>query len=140
MVIQMITEANCTKILTELKKKKYNFGQSLRFIREMQGLTIRKVADDVNKTPTYISDIERGNNKPPEKKMMIQLMTALSLQKSEAEIRDYLFDLAAGERGGVSEDIADYIMENSELRLAIRMAQQQETSSELWLECIRKLQ
>lgn len=136
----MKTNANCNKLLTELKRKNYNFGQSLRIIREQQGLTIRKVAEEVNKTPTYISDIERGNNKPPEKKLMIKLMAALSLQENETEIRNYLFDLAAGERGGVSEDIADYIMKNSELRLAIRMAQRQDKSNELWLECIRRLQ
>lgn len=140
MVIRMITKANCNQILTELKREKYNFGQSLRFIREKQGLTIRKVAENVNKTPTYISDIERGNNKPPEKNLMIKLMTALSLQEGETEIRNYLFDLAAGERGIVSEDIADYIMENNELRLAIRIAQQQKKRGELWLECIRRLQ
>lgn len=58
-------------------------------------------------------------------------MTALSLQENETEIRNYLFDLAAGERGGVSEDIADYIIENKELPLAIRMVQQQKKSEEL---------
>lgn len=62
---------------------------------------------------------------------MIKLMTALSLQENETEIRNYLFDLAAGERGGVSEDIADYIIENKELPLAIRMVQQQKKSEEL---------
>lgn len=136
----MMTETNCNKVLDELKRKKYNFGQSLRFIREMQGLTIRRVAKEVNKTPTYISDIERGNNKPPEKKLLIKLMEALSLHESEIEIQNYLFDLAAGERGGVSEDIVDYIMKNSELRMAIRMAQQQDKGGKLWLDCVKSLQ
>ncbi len=136
----MMTETNCNKVLDELKRKKYNFGQSLRFIREMQGLTIRRVAREVNKTPTYISDIERGNNKPPEKKLLIKLMEALSLHESEIEIQNYLFDLAAGERGGVSEDIVDYIMKNSELRMAIRMAQQQDKDGKLWLDCVKSLQ
>ncbi len=136
----MMTETNCNKVLDELKRKKYNFGQSLRFIREMQGLTIRRVAKEVNKTPTYISDIERGNNKPPEKKLLIKLMEALSLHESEIEIQNYLFDLAAGERGGVSEDIVDYIMKNSELRMAIRMAQQQDKDGKLWLDCVKSLQ
>ena len=136
----MKTTSYCDNVLLELQKKKYNFGQALRYIREMQGLSIRKVAKSVNKTPTYISDIERGNNKPPEKELMDKLMDTLSLQENAVNIRGYLFDLAADERGGVSGDIVDYIMKNSELRLAIRMAQQKSAGSELWLECLKKIQ
>ncbi len=136
----MITEANCHMILLELKNGNYSFGQSLRYIRKMQGLSIRKVAKEVNRTPTYISDIERGNNKPPEKNLMEKLMTALALQEEEIELQNYLFDLAAQERGGVSEDIVDYIMENSDLRLVIRMAQKRKECGKLWEECVEKLQ
>ena len=53
-------------ILHKLKKENYSFGQSLRYVRKAQGLTIRGIAQAVNKTATYISDIERENNKAPE--------------------------------------------------------------------------
>lgn len=136
----MKTEVNDNEILMELKNKNFNFGQALRFIRQRHGLTIRNIAKEVEKTPTYISDIERGNNKPPEKDLMIKLMKALLLKENETEIQNYLFDLAAKERGGVPEDIVEYIMQNSELRMVIRMAQQQKNSSDLWTDCVKRLQ
>lgn len=132
-----MSKISCNDVLSELKKRKYNFGQSLRYIRQEQGLTIRKVANEVNKTSTYISDIERGNNKPPEKELMEMIMDVLNLQ--DMEIRCFLYDLAARERGGVSGDIVDYIMKNSNLRLAIRLAKHHNGGEEFWAECLSKM-
>lgn len=134
---------NNNDLLQELQKKQYGFGQSLRTIRENQGLTIHKVANEVKKTSTYISDIERGNNKPPGVKLMAEIVKALNMQ--ETEIESYLYDLAAKERGGVSGDIADYIMGNSNLRMAIRIAQRKNNGDtckgdEFWAECLSKIQ
>ncbi|MDE7197281.1 MAG: helix-turn-helix transcriptional regulator [Lachnospiraceae bacterium] len=110
----------------------------MRLIREQQGISIRELARKVNKTPTYISDIERGNNKPPEKELMQKILAILELQ--ETEIQNCLYDLAAQERGGVSEDIADYIMSYYDLRRAIRMAQRKKTGEQFWKECVKYIQ
>ena len=138
-----MSEIDWGNLLQELKEKKYNFGESLRKIREDQELAIRKVAKEVDMTPTYISDIERGNNKPPKKELIEKIASALKIQ--ETEVKDYLYDLAAIERGGVSGDIAEYIMENSNLRMAIRMVQRKNSGAsvkgdEFWAECIRKIE
>ena len=137
MEVKIMNEINYGKILLELKKRKYNFGQSLRHVRKEQKLTIRKVANEVNKTPTYISDIERGNNKPPEKELMEKIFNALKLQ--ETEIKCYLYDLAARERGGAPADMIDYIMGHNNLRRAIREAQHREKGEEFWEECINNI-
>ena len=42
------------------------FGSYLRSVRQARKISIRQLAKEVKKTPTYISDIEKGNNKPPE--------------------------------------------------------------------------
>lgn len=138
-----MSEMNGSNLLQELQKGDYSFGQSLRVIRKKQGLTIRKVADAVKKTSTYISDIERGNNKPPEVELIDKIVKALNMQ--ETEIEPYLYDLAAQERGGVSGDIAKYIMENKNLRMAIRIAQRKNSGDpskgdEFWAECLSKIQ
>lgn len=109
----------------------------MRYIRQKQGLTIRKVAKNVKKTPTYISDIERGNNKAPEKELLKKILAVLGLEGTE--LQDYLYDLAAKERGSVSEDIADYIMEHEDLRVVIRMTQQQKIGEKFWAECIKRM-
>lgn len=123
--------------LLELQERKCDFGQALRFLRKKQEMTIRKVAKKVKKTPTYISDIERGNNKPPEKELIEKILNALEIQ--EVEIQCYLYDLAAEKRGGVPVDIIDYIKEHSNLRLVIRKAQRQKSGEEFWAECLNKM-
>lgn len=128
-----------SSILHKLQSSKYNFGQSLRCIRKEQGISLRQVAKAVKKTPTYISDIERGNNRPPEPLLLKELMKALAMDQGPSEMQDYLYDLAARERGEVSGDITEYIMEQNELRKLIRLAQQKEDIGMLWQECIGKL-
>ena len=129
---------NCGKILSKLKKEKWSFGESVRFIREQQGIKIREVASKVGMTATYISDIERENNRPPRRPLMQNILTALEIQ--ELELQNYLYDLSARERGEVAEDIAEYIMSNDDLRLVIRMTQRQKMSERFWQECINKIQ
>ncbi|MCM1056032.1 MAG: helix-turn-helix transcriptional regulator [Firmicutes bacterium] len=127
-------------ILHTIQNGNYSFGQSMRYIRQAQGISLRKVASAVSKTPTYISDIERGNNRPPEPALLRNLMKALSMEQAPADIQDYLFDLAASERGEVSGDITEYIMSQTKLRKLIRLAQQKKNVEDLWQECIRRLE
>lgn len=131
-------------ILHTIQHNSCSFGQSLRLIRCTQGISLRKVAKAVNKTPTYISDIERGNNRPPElpllKEILRELLKMLSPDQAPGDIQDYLYDLAAKERGEVSGDIIEYIMAQTELRKLIRLAQEKEDVGALWQECINRLQ
>lgn len=127
-------------ILHKIQNDRYSFGQSMRYIRQAQGISLRKVASAVNKTPTYISDIERGNNRPLELPLLRELMKALDMEQAPVGIQDYLYDLAARERGEVSGDITEYIMSQTELRKLIRLAQQKNDIGELWQECINRLQ
>lgn len=127
------------RILRTLKKEHYSFGESLRYVRKTQGLTVRGIAQAVHKTPTYISDIERGNNKAPEVALIKALIEALSLDESATELTNHLYDLAAWERKEVAGDIAGYIMEQDTLRTAIRLAKRNETDGKIWEECIIKM-
>ncbi|MCM1025556.1 MAG: helix-turn-helix domain-containing protein [Roseburia sp.] len=127
-------------ILHTIQKNQYSFGQSLRYIRVTQGLSLRKIARAVSMTPTYISDIERGNSRPPDSVLLGKLIQALTLDQASDGIRDYLYDLAARERGEVSGDIVEYIMAQAELRKLIRLARQRENDKEIWQDCISRLQ
>lgn len=138
-----MSEINWEDLLQEFQDKEYSFGMSIRIIREGKKMTVRKIASEVEKTASYISDIERGNNKPPEKELMEKIFDALELD--HIDTRCYLYDLAAAERGKVSWDIAEYIIENSNLRKAIRMVQRKDSvvpgsGDEFWVECLSKMQ
>lgn len=101
-------------------KTQFEFGKYLRAVREAKGISIRQLAKSVNKTPTYISDIENNNNKPPEKKLLDDIIINLNLDDYSQKIKIKLYDLAAKERKDVPADIKDYIMENPELLTIIR--------------------
>ena len=66
MVIYAMKKSECDNLVSKFEKENYSFGQAMRY-KAKQDLKIRQVAKEVGKAPTYISDIERDNNKPPEK-------------------------------------------------------------------------
>lgn len=127
-------------ILRKLKEEKYSFGKSFRYVRKSQGISLRSVAHTVKKTPTYISDIERENNKAPEISLLEKLMDAVFVDEPAAELRNYLYDLAAVERNEVAGDIAEYIMKQEELRTVIRLAKKKGENGDIWKQYMKMLQ
>ncbi len=111
--------------IPNLYRDTFTFGGYLRAVRTAKAsgkLSIRELAKRVNKTPTYISDIEKGNNKPPNEDLLSDIIIALELGENTDSIKNNLFDLAARERGCVPSDIAKFIIENPEITTAIRLA------------------
>lgn len=105
----------------ELNKSELLFGPYLRAIRKALNISIRTLAKEVDKTPTYISDIENRNNKPPEKELLEKIVVALNIDKYYSpKLKNTLFDLAAKERNEVSCDIKDYIMGDNKVITLIR--------------------
>lgn len=105
----------------ELNKSDFLFGPYLRAVRKALNISIRTLAKEVDKTPTYISDIENRNNKPPEKELLEKLVVALNIDKYYSpKLKNTLFDLAAKERNEVSCDIKDYIMGDNKVITLIR--------------------
>jgi transcriptional regulator with XRE-family HTH domain len=48
-----------------MSKKRQTFGQVLRETRLAKGFTLRKFAEDVGLSPTYVSQVEQDNVDPP---------------------------------------------------------------------------
>lgn len=115
----------------KLKTENAEFGQYLRSVRQAKKISIRQLAKAVNKTPTYISDIEKGNNKPPERELLDRIITALQLEEFP-DIRNRLYDLAAKERKDVPADIKEYLMENESILKIIRMAKESPNEKQIW--------
>ena len=110
-----------------------SFGQYLRALRKARGVSVRQLASKVHKTPTYISDIENGNNHPPERILLEQIIEALDLETLSYSIKNKLYDLAAAGRNDVSADIAGYIMSDDIIREVIRGVQGSPNPDELWI-------
>ena len=114
-----------------LKMENAEFGQYLRSVRQAKKISIRQLAKAVSKTPTYISDIEKGNNKPPERELLDRIIAALHLEQFP-DIRNKLYDLAAKERKDVPADIKEYLMENESILKIIRTAKESPNEKQIW--------
>ena len=117
--------------LDSLEKEVFEFGKYLRSVRKAKGISIRQLAKDDNKTPTYLSDIENGHNKPPEKELLETIIQKLNLDDSP-KVKATLFDLAARERNDIPADVKDYIMSNQALLKIIRTAKDRPNSEQIW--------
>lgn len=120
--------------MDDLRKIKDNteFGQYLRSVRQAKKISIRQLAKSVNKTPTYISDIEKGNNKPPGRELLDKIIMVLQLDDSQ-KVRNKLYDLAAKERKDVPADIKEYLMENETILKIIRTAKESPNEKQIWV-------
>ena len=119
-------------LILELSKTEENFGPYLRALRQARGISMRQMASRVHKTPTYISDIENRNNRPPEKELLDLMINELRLDNYSPSIKNKLYDLAAKERHDVSADIAEYIMSDEKIRNAIRNVQKRPDAEKIW--------
>lgn len=120
------SDANTEINLMSFSNNELVFGEYLRSLRQEKKVSIRELAKQVNKTPTYISDIEKGNNRPPDESLLNSIIVALNLEDDALQIKNTLFDLAAKERGGVSADIAEFIMQDDDVRNVIRLVKTDE--------------
>ncbi len=112
------------------------FGQYLRSVRQAEKISIRQLAKAVSKTPTYISDIEKGNNKPPERELLDKIIAALQLADFP-NVRNKLYDLAAKERKDVPADIKEYLMENESILKIIRTAKESPNEKQIWAKVLQ---
>ena len=107
------------------------FGKYMRKIRTEQGISLRTLAKEVGKTPTYISDIENGNNKPPDKELLVLIIESLHLS-ADPEIRDTFYDLAALERNDIPLDIKEYLLKNPQIIFIIRSIKGTPLEKDIW--------
>lgn len=105
--------------LESLEYENFNFGNYLRTIRQAKGISIRQLAKEVHKTPTYLSDIENGHNKPPEKELLVIIIQKLNLDDFP-NVKTALFDLAAKDRNDIPADIKEHMLNNKPLFDLIR--------------------
>ena len=98
----------------------FKFGEYLRSVRKAKKLSIRTLAKAVEKTPTYLSDIENGNNKPPDVVLLEKIIKELKIDDYPI-IKNNLFDLAALDRGDIPADIKEYLKNHKRVLNLLRI-------------------
>ena len=113
-----------------MKKDEITFGGFIREKRLAAKINLRKLAEILDISPAFLSDIENDHRYPPDKDKIYKIADVLGLSKEDT---DLLFDLAAGnKKNSVSPDIADYIMTQEKSRVALRMARDIGAGEEEW--------
>ena len=121
-----------------MKRDEITFGGFIREKRLAAKINLRKLADILDISPAFLSDIENDHRYPPDKDKIYKIAEVLELSKEDT---DLLFDLAAGNKKNlVSPDIADYIMTQEKSRVALRMARDIGAGEEEWEKIIQFLE
>ena len=121
-----------------MKKDEITFGGFIREKRLAAKINLRKLAEILDISPAFLSDIENDHRYPPDKDKIYKIADVLGLSKEDT---DLLFDLAAGnKKNSVSPDIADYIMAQEKSRVALRMARDKGAGEEEWEKIIQFLE
>ena len=105
-----------------------SFGQFIRERRETLGKSIRGMAAELDITPSYLSDIEKGNRYAPEN-YLAQMEALLKISEKEKNV---FYDLAGKDRNDIFPDLKQYISEKPVARVALRKARDLEITDGQW--------
>lgn len=112
------------------------FGEYIKKRREALGKSIRGLAAELDMTPAYLSDIEKGNRYAPEK-YLDRFVELLSITEVE-ELNDF-YDLAGKSRNNNYPDLTEYIGKTDIARVALRKARDYDISKSQWQDFINTM-
>lgn len=117
---------------------KQSFGSFVRAKRLEADITLRGMAQILDISPVYMSNIETDRNPAPKADILENLAKALRLDKHEREI---MYDLAAESKNyaAIPGDLPEYISANEYARIALRVAKDVDATDTEWIEFIEKL-
>ena len=124
-------------MLNEIAPYNYQtFGQFIKARREAMGKSLRSLAAELDMTPTYLNDIEKGNRSAPEKhlKKMVEVMGITSKNLN------CFYDLAGKSRNDVYPDLNPYIGKKQIARIALRKARDINLPDSKWQEFIDNME
>lgn len=111
------------------------FGEFIASKRASLGVPLRRMAERLDITAQYLSDIEKGRRNPPEIALLEKMSTEFNLNAQEKVL---IFELAGNERDEVPPDLPDYIKSTDIVRVALRKAKDMATEDD-WQQFIDKL-
>lgn len=101
-------------------------------------ISLRKMAELLEISPVYMSNIESGRNPAPKDNILEHLSELLHLTKQE---RERMYELAAKSKTftAVPGDLPEYISSNEYARIALRVAKDVDATDKEWIEFIERL-
>ena len=103
------------------------FGIYITEKRIEKEIGLREMADILDISPSYFSDIEKGRRNPPNLSKIQEIAQILKLSVQET---DDLIDIASETRDEIPMDLTDYIKENDIVITALRKARKAQDRGE----------
>lgn len=112
------------------------FGEFVVAKRIANNISLRKMAELLDVSAPYWSDVEKGRKNPPKLDKLEQLARYLHLTDEDKTL---MFDLAGKERDAVAPDIPAYIMGNDYVAAALRTVRDLGANEEDWAKFVEEL-
>jgi len=111
------------------------FGEYLSMKRREKEITSTYVTEELDISPGYFCDIEKGRRKPPCRSILAKIVQILNLTGEDLDI---FYDLAGKARNEAPPDLPEYINQNQIVRDALRLAKDKGGEGD-WLKFIDNL-
>lgn len=113
-----------------------NFGEFLQTKREQQKITLRQLAERLDLSAPFLSDVEKGRRNSLDMDRLIMLKQILNLSDDEYET---MLNLAGKQRKTVAPDLPEYIMERDYVSAALRTARDLDAGEAEWMRFVEEL-
>lgn len=125
------------KRLKEGKKMNYpNFGAFIKAKREEKKITLRKMADLLDVSAPFLSDVEKDRRNPFDLDKLTLVSQILCLSPEDEEL---MFNLAGNKRNSVAPDLPEYIMQRNYVSSALRTARDLDAGEKEWQDFVEQL-
>ena len=113
-----------------------NFGEFLQTTREQQKITLRQLAEKLDLSAPFLSDVEKGRRNSLDMDRLVMLRQILNLSDEEYET---MLNLAGKQRKTVAPDLPEYIMERDYVSAALRTARDLDAGEAEWQRFVEEL-
>ncbi|WP_405744490.1 helix-turn-helix domain-containing protein [Anaerovibrio slackiae] len=113
-----------------------NFGDFIQKKRVEKKITMRKMADMLECSAAFLSDVEKDRRNPLDIRRMEKLANILGLSKAE---QDTMFNLAGEKRDSIAPDLPEYIKPREYVSVALRTARDLDADEADWMKFVEDL-
>ena len=113
------------------------FGDFISQKRKDLRITLKDMADRLNISSPYLSDVEKGKRDSFDLERLNQIAKILNLDEEESSL---MMDLAGKQRNTVAPDLLEYILKTKGVSVAFRKARDLDVKEEEWIKFIEEIE
>lgn len=124
------------KVKVKIMNTYANFGEFIKTKREEKQITLRKMAELLDCSAPFLSDVEKDRRNPFDMEKLELLSDILALSPEDNAL---MYDLAGKKRNSVAPDLPDYIMQRDYVSAALRTARDLDAGEQEWMQFVEDL-